>query len=84
MRNLKVVPDLGKHYVHAVALTREDEGHLITISHKDGTQITAYLDSATPSLTPGFIVVRMNLLGTSTSLAFPDLTPIRVHPQETP
>lgn len=84
MRNLKVVPDLGAHHVHAAALTRDYEKHRITISRNDGTRITAFFINASPSLTNGFTVLRLDLIGTSMTLAVPDLTPVYVHTQEGP
>lgn len=80
---LRAVPELSEHHVHAAALTREHEHRMITLAGKDGTRLRALLDGTAPSLTTGFTVLWLDGVGTKITIAVPDLAPVYVHPVDT-
>lgn len=82
MTRLRPVPELSEDHTHAVSLTPEHDGRLLTLSGNDGTLLRARLTGTAPSLTTGLTVLWLDAVGTLITMAVPDHAPIYVHPKE--
>ena len=81
---LRAVPELSKHEVHASHLTPEHRERMVTLVGEDGTSLDGIFKGAAPSLTDGLTVLRIALIGHPVSLVVAHHAPVYVHPKERP